>query len=167
MNAVLDFFTNTFVPNTYFGKILTTMIISMMPIGELRFSIPYGTFCNLPVYVSAIFSVIGNMLPVPFVILFIRKIFEWLRSKSKKLDKIIGNFEARTMKKSGLVKKSTFIGLILFVAIPLPGTGAWTAAFIAAMLEVRLKIAIPAIFIGVVIASIIVSLAVQGVITIL
>lgn len=149
--------------DTFIGKTLSTFLISMTPILELRGAIPFGVAAGLPLLFSCIVSVIGNLIPVPFVILFIRRIFEWLRSKNETLNNIVLKFEERTLRKSDLVQKYTFWGLFIFVAIPLPGTGAWTGAVIAALLEVRLKISMPAISLGVICASLVMSCLTYGV----
>lgn len=149
--------------NTFIGKIISTFIISMVPIIELRGAIPFGVANGLPLLLVCFISIIGNIIPVPFVILFIRRIFEWLRTKNEKLNNLVLRFEERAMNKSKLVQRYTFWGLFLFVAIPLPGTGAWTGSLIAAMLEIRLKIAIPAILLGLFCASIIMSCVTYGV----
>ena len=148
---------------TFFGKIISTFFLSMVPVLELRFAIPAGHTAGLDVWLSAIVSILGNCVPVPFIILFTRKIFEWMRKKSKKLDKIVTYFENKAEKHRGKVEKSKFWGLMILVAIPLPGTGAWTGALVAAMMEMRLKDAIPAIFTGVVVAGILVALTTAGV----
>ena len=144
--------------NTFIGKLLATFFMSMIPIIELRGAIPFGVALGLPVPVAFITAIIGNLLPVPFIILFIRKIFDWLRGKSDRLNNLVNKFEAHTLKKADKVRKGAFWGLLLFVAIPIPGTGAWTGAIIAALLEVRYKIALPAITLGVISAAIIMSL---------
>ena len=112
--------------------ILLTFLVAMVPVVELRGAIPFGVVRGLNLWTAIIASVLGNLVPVPFIILFIRRIFAWMR------------------------------GLWLFVAIPLPGTGAWTGALVAAMMEMRLKRAFPAIVIGVVIAGVIVSVVTYG-----
>ena len=105
----------------------------------------------------------GNLLPIPFIIVFIRKIFKWMQSKSPRLANIVAKLEAKADKKKDKVLKYEFWGLMLFVAIPLPGTGAWTGALIAAMLDMQLKRAFPAIAVGVLTAAIIVTAATYGV----
>ena len=105
----------------------------------------------------------GNLLPIPFIIVFIRKIFKWMQSKSPWLANIVAKLEAKADKKKAQVLKYEFWGLMLFVAIPLPGTGAWTGALIAAMLDMQLKRALPAIAVGVLTAAIIVTAATYGV----
>ncbi len=153
-----------FLLNTYIGKIISTFFISMVPIIELRGAIPFGTAHGLEVWVSAAISILGNMIPVPFIILFIRQIFDLMRKVSPRLDRLVRHFEKKADKHAETVNRYKFWGLFLLVAIPLPGTGAWTGALVAAMLEMRLKSAIPAIFMGVVAAGLIVALATAGVI---
>ncbi|MBQ9757448.1 MAG: small multi-drug export protein [Clostridia bacterium] len=135
----------------------------MVPVVELRGAIPIATASGLDLWLAILVSIVGNMIPVPFIILFIRKIFEWMRGKSEKLDKIVLAMERKAEKKRKVVDRYKFLGLFLLVAIPLPGTGAWTGALVAAMLEMRLKDAVPAIFLGVVGAGVIVALVTGGV----
>lgn len=153
--------------NSYVGKLVMTLLLSMVPVIELRGSIPVAVSSGIPVWLAACVSVVGNMLPVPFIIIFTRKIFAWIRRHLPKLDGFVARLEKRAEEKSDVVRKSSFWGLVILVAIPLPGTGAWTGALIAAMLEMRLKYALPAIVLGVVIAGILVSLASLGVIHII
>lgn len=149
------------------GNTLATLIVSMIPVIELRGAIPVGVSLGMPVWQAAIISIIGNMIPVPFIIAFIRVIFNWLRTKSEKMRRLVEKLEGMANKRAEKVIKYEFFGLLLFVAIPLPGTGAWTGALIAAMLNMRMKNALPSIFIGVCIAGLIVSLATLGVINLL
>ncbi len=139
------------------GKVFLTFLISMAPVVELRGAIPYATANGINLWLAIAVSVIGNMIPVPFIILFIRKIFGWLREKSERLNSLVGHFERKAEKHQETVKRYKFWGLFVLVAIPLPGTGAWTGALVAAMLEMRLKDAVPAIFMGVIAAGIIMS----------
>lgn len=138
-------------------KALITFLISMVPIVELRGAIPYGVTAGLNPWLTFALAVMGNMLPIPFILLFIRKIFTWMK-RYPKLAKIAEKFEARAAKKSGTVKKSETIGLCILVAIPLPGTGAWTGALVAALMNMRIKRALPTIFVGVLIAGLVVTL---------
>ena len=145
--------------NTLAGKMLMTFLISMVPVLELRGALPIAQAHGLSQAVAIPVAVVGNLLPVPFIIVFIRKIFAWIRSKLPKLDGVVTRLEERALSKSDKVQKSLFWGLFLFVAIPLPGTGAWTGALIAAMLDIRLKRAFPAIALGVITAGVVVGLA--------
>lgn len=143
-------------------KYILTFLISMLPIVELRGAIPYGLAANLPFWPVFICSFIGNLLPVPFIILFVRKIFAWLRIKSNKLNSIVTRLENKATSKEHLIKKYQAWGLFVFVAIPLPGTGAWTGALIASMFDIRLKTAFPIIALGVLVAGIITSIITYG-----
>ena len=148
--------------NSIGGKILMTIFISMVPVIELRGAIPIATAHGLNFWVAIVCSIIGNLIPVPFIIIFIRKIFELMRKWSVKLDKLVTKLEDRAQKKSDVVLKYAFWGLVILVAIPLPGTGAWTGALVAAMLNMRLRKAFPAIALGVLIAAVIVSVVTYG-----
>ena len=143
--------------NTFFGKILTTFLVSMVPVIELRGAIPIGVARGLPFWAAVLVSIIGNLVPVPFIIIFIKKIFAFMREKMPKLNGLVTRLENRANSKSETVQKYAFWGLFIFVAIPLPGTGAWTGALIAAMLEMPLKKAFPSIMLGVLSAGAIVT----------
>lgn len=144
------------------GKIIMTFLISMVPVVELRGAIPIGVAHGLNFWVAIAVSIVGNLVPVPFIIIFIRKIFAWLRTKSAWLNNLVTRLENRALKKTDTVRKFKFWGLFIFVAIPLPGTGAWTGALVAAMLEMRVKDAFPAIALGVLTAGIIVAFVTYG-----
>ena len=141
---------------------LITFLMAMVPVVELRGAIPYGVVSGLSVPEAFIIAVIGNLLPIPLLVVFTRKVFEWLRTKSDWLDKMVRKLEAKADKNKPLVEKYEFFGLMLLVAIPLPGTGAWTGALVAAMLDMRLKRAMPAIILGVLIAGVIVTSVTYG-----
>ncbi len=143
--------------NTFFGKILTTFLVSMVPVIELRGAIPIGVARGLPFWAAVLVSIIGNLVPVPFIIIFIKKIFAFMREKMPKLNGLVTRLENKANSKSETVQKYAFWGLFIFVAIPLPGTGAWTGALIAAMLEMPLKKAFPSIMLGVLSAGAIVT----------
>ena len=149
--------------NSLFGKLFMTFLISMVPVLELRGAIPIGVAHGLDYRIAIAVSILGNLVPVPFIVRFIRKIFAWLRTKSERLNGFVTRMEQRALKKSDTVRRARFWGLFLFVAIPLPGTGAWTGALIAAVLNMRLKRAVPVIFLGVVIAGCIITLLTHGV----
>ena len=147
---------------THTGNLMMTALIAMVPVLELRGAIPAGVAAGLSVKEALTVAIIGNMMPVPIIILFVRKVFDWMRVKSQKLDRLVCRFEAKAAKQSAVIDKYEWWGLVILVAIPLPGTGAWTGALVAAMLNMRLKRALPAIFIGVIIAGIIVSYITYG-----
>lgn len=142
--------------------ILLTFLVAMVPVVELRGAIPFGVVRGLNLWTAIIASVLGNLVPVPFIILFIRRIFAWMRAHMPKLDGLVTRMEKKAEKNRAAVEKYAFWGLAVLVAIPLPGTGAWTGALVAAMMEMRLKRAFPAIVIGVVIAGVIVSIVTYG-----
>ena len=150
---------------TVAGEFLLTMFISMIPVVELRGGVPAGIAMGLPLPLALLAGILGNMLPVPFVILFIRRIFKWIRTYIPKLGGMIDRLEARAYRKMNnekLVRYQAW-GLLAFVAIPLPGTGAWTGSLIAALMDLRLKNAVPVIFVGVVIAGLIMTALTYGV----
>ncbi len=130
--------------------------IAMTPVLELRGSIPYGAAAGLPAWETIILSIIGNLILTPFIILCVRGVLNWFKTK-KMFRRFAEWSEERVMKNKGVIEKYKIIGLAIIVAIPLPGTGAWTGAMLAGLLNMRLKDALPAIFIGVIIAAIIVG----------
>ena len=149
--------------STMTGKVLLTALISMLPVVELRGGLPAGVALGLPIPLSFAASLLGNMLPVPFVILFARPVFQWVRAHIPALGSFVTKLETRAYAKSKNVKKYEAWGLLIFVAIPLPGTGAWTGALIASVLNMRLKRAVPVIFLGVIIAGSIMTVLTYGV----
>lgn len=136
---------------------LTIFIISLMPILELRGGMIAARLLDVNYLEAFAICYIGNMLPIPFILLFIKKIFEWLR-RFKFFEKIIVKLEAKTEKNKEKVLKYKSWGLLLFVAIPLPGTGGWTGALMAALLGIDFKRALPIIALGVLLAGLIMSL---------
>jgi uncharacterized membrane protein len=141
---------------------LITFFMAMVPVIELRGAIPYGVIAGLSVPAAFIIAVIGNLVPIPVLVVFTRKVFEWLRTKSERLDRMVSRLESKAEKNQEVVNRYKFWGLVLLVAIPLPGTGAWTGALVAAMMDMRLKNAMPAIILGVIIAGIIVTTVTYG-----
>ncbi len=152
-----------FLQNSFIGKIIITLFWSMVPVVELRGAIPIGVGLDLPLWVAIAVSVIGNMIPVPFIMLFIRQIFKWMRKVNSTFARIVDKMEEKANKHRDKVTKYGFWGLFILVAIPLPGTGAWTGALVAAVMELRFKTALPAIFAGVIAAAVIVSIVTYGV----
>ena len=153
----------TFFSGANLGSLLMTLLIAMTPVLELRAAIPAGVIAGLDLRLVVITAIIGNLIPIPFIIVFIRRIFKWMQTKSERLAQLVKRMEEKADRKKDKVLKYEFWGLMLFVAIPLPGTGAWTGALIAAMLDMQLKRAFPAIAAGVVIAAFIVTVATYGV----
>lgn len=143
--------------------LLKVFFTSMIPVLELRAAIPLGAAFGLPWYWNYLVCCIGNMLPVPFILLFIRAILHWMK-RVRHLDKIALWLESRAAKNSVRVNRYAALGLFLFVAIPLPGTGAWTGSLVAALLEMRLKHSLLSVFFGVLIAGLIMTGISYGVI---
>lgn len=143
-------------------KELIVFVISMIPVLELRGSILAAGFLKMPFLSTFIIAVIGNCLPIPFVLLFIDKIFAFL--KKTRLKKAVEYLEKRALSKSDQITKYGRWGLFIFVAIPLPGTGAWTGSLAASLLRMKTKDAILPIFAGVFVAGLIMSLLSFGII---
>ena len=139
------------------GALLSTVLISMVPVLELRGGIPWGVAHGLPHFTAFMAAVVGNMIPLPFIVVYIRRIFKWMRRHLPQLDRVVDKLEAKAHLKGRKVTKYRYLGLMIFVAIPLPGTGAWTGALIAAFLDMRLRRAIPSIFAGVLIAGFLIT----------
>ena len=148
---------------TEIGAILLTFGTAMVPVLELRGAIPVGVAAGLSPWVACVTAILGNLVPVPFIMLLIRNIFDWLRDTKFFGPKIVA-LEKRAHLKGRVVRKYRLLGLIVLVGIPLPGTGAWTGALVAALLDIRLRNAIPAIFIGLLIAAAITLAVTMGVI---
>lgn len=143
---------------------LKTLVTAMMPILEIRGAIPVGVALGLDPWLAFAVGFVGNMLPIPILILLTRKIIEWLK-KHNMLVKLTAWLENKGSKGAQKVQKYSFWGLFILVAIPLPGTGAWTGALVASLLDMRLKRALPAIAMGVAAAGLIVLLVTYGVIS--
>jgi len=149
---------------TVIGKMCATFFISMLPVVELRFGLPYGIALGLEYPLALMAALLGNMIPVPFIIVYIKRIFEWMRKHMPRMNALVTKLENRAHLKGETVEKYGHWGLLIFVAIPLPGTGAWTGALIAALLNIRTSKAVPVILIGVCIAAAIMTLITYGVI---
>lgn len=141
---------------------LIVFLISLLPVLELRGGMIAASLLGLDLIPSFIICFIANMIPIPFILLFIRRIFQFLRDKPF-FGKVIEKLEIRSMRKSESVKKYRGWGLLLFVAIPLPGTGGWTGALIAALIDMRITTATGIIAVGVFIAGVIMSVVSYGI----
>ncbi|MBQ4425620.1 MAG: small multi-drug export protein [Lachnospiraceae bacterium] len=137
-------------------------IVSMVPVIELRGGLIAAALLGMPLWEGVVCCLIGNMIPVPFILLFITPFFNWLKT-TKLLHKFAEKMEARAESKKDRVEKYEFWGLVLFVGIPLPGTGAWTGGMIASMLNIPLKKAVPAIFLGLLLATVIMCIFTYGI----
>lgn len=135
------------------GKCLFTTLVSMIPIIELRGGIPFGVALGLPYWLAFPAAVIGNVIPAPFIIVYIRRIFAWMRRHLPHLNSMVDKLEEKAHLKGQKVRRYQYLGLWIFVAIPLPGTGAWTGSLVAAFLNMRLKQALPAVVLGVMTAG--------------
>ena len=143
-------------------QILSVFGLAMIPVFELRGAIPVGVAAGLPFWTVFLTAFLGNLLPVPFLILFTRRVFEWLRTKSALLERFVSRLERKAATKEDLLKKYELLGLCILVAIPLPGTGAWTGTLAGSILDMKFKDVVKACMGGVLLAGIIMGLASAG-----
>ena len=151
MSAIIEWFTTTLA-----GKILTTVGVSMVPVIELRGAIPIGMGMGLDYFTAVVASVIGHMIPIPFILVFLMKIFDWMKKRDNWMGRVVDKMLSIADRKRETVDKYGWIGLFILVAIPLPGTGAWTGALVASVFKLPFKKALLSIFLGVLAAGIIV-----------
>ena len=152
--ALVDRIVDVFQGNV--PKELIIFLVSMLPVLELRGGMIAAKLLGVPLLKAFVICYIGNILPIPFILLFIRKIFQFLKRFSG-TRKIVEKLEVRSMRQSEKVKRWRNWGLLLFVTVPLPGTGGWTGALIAALLDIRSKTSLPIIALGVLIANLIMT----------
>lgn len=155
IQSIVTFFQDK-IPNE-----LTVFIISLLPVLELRGGLIAAKLLDMDIIRAFIVCYLGNMLPIPFILLFLKKIFDWMR-KSKKLGKIVGKLEHKAEKHRKTIDKYGAWGLLVLVAIPLPGTGGWTGALVAEIMDIKFKKALPIIALGVLIAGFIVGALFYG-----
>lgn len=147
------------------GEELCVMLCSMIPIIELRGAIPLGAALGLPWWQNYILAVVGNMIPVPFILLFIKRIIAWMTSCRVRFFRKVGLWIVKKADKNrDKIERYSFWGVCLFVAIPLPITGAWTGSLVAATIDMKFWKAIVSCLLGVMIAGVIMSLASYGVV---
>ncbi len=159
VEAIKAFFTETVGP--YFS----VLFCSMIPIIELRGAIPMGAALGLPWWQNYLISVVGNMLPVPIILLFVRGVLDWMAASKIKLFASVARWvNAKAEKNRAKIERYSFWGVALFVAIPLPATGAWTGSLVAATIEMRFWKAMLSALIGVMIAGGVMTLASYGVV---
>ncbi len=151
--ALAHYFTELFT-DLNFGKELIVFIVSMLPILEVRGGMIVASLLELNPYLSLLIGFLGNILPIPFLIFLLKPIFAWMR-KWKIFAKIVTKLEEKAEKNKGKIEKYEFLGLLLLVAIPLPGTGAWTGCLVASVFNIDKKISIPACILGVLGATLI------------
>ena len=159
MESIAVWFTNTL--GQYVSEEIVIFIISMIPILELRGGLIAASLLKVSLVKAIPICIIGNIIPIPFILLCIRQIFKWL-GKTKLFHGLIERLERKAMSKSDRIKQWEFWGLALFVGIPLPGTGAWTGSLIAALLEIDIKKAVLAELVGIAMATIIMSVFSYG-----
>jgi len=160
---MIEFIQNFFLETV--GKELCVLFCSMLPIIELRGAIPLGAALGLEWWLCYILAVIGNILPVPFILLFIKKIIKWMSSCRISFFNKLANWIIRKAEKNrDRIEKYSFWGVCIFVAIPLPMTGAWTGLLVAAFIDMKFWKALLSCFIGVLIAGTVMSLASYGVV---
>lgn len=152
------------ITSTLVGKVVASGFISMLPLVELRGGIPIAVGLGLEPLTAIVTCVIANIIPIPFIILFIRKIFAVVRKWSVAFEKLISKVEAKAYKHRGKIDKYAGWGLFILTAIPLPGTGAWTASLLATLMNMRLSQAFLPIALGVVGAGAIMSIVSYGVV---
>lgn len=157
--AIAEFFVENF-SDKLSGELIS-FIVSLLPVLELRGGLIVAKLLDVNFFLAFFICFVGNMLPIPFILIFIRKIFNMLK-RFKRVENAITKLEARSIRKAESIKKYRLWGLFLFVAIPLPGTGAWTGALIADLLDIRIKHALPVISAGVFCAGIIISILSYG-----
>ena len=145
----------------YVSKEAVVFIISMIPILELRGGLIVSKLLEVPITTAIPLCIIGNIIPIPFILLFIKQIFKWMK-KIRLFRGLVEKLEQKAMGKSDNIKKYEFWGLVLFVGIPLPGTGAWTGSLIAALLDIDFKKAVLAELLGIAIATVIMSIFSYG-----
>lgn len=159
MDSIVQWFTSSL--GQYVSREMVVFIISMIPVLELRGGLLAASLLQIPITTAIPICIAGNIIPIPFILLFINKAFQWMK-KINLFRPFIETLEQRAMKKSDGVAKGEFWGLALFVGIPLPGTGAWTGSLVAALLEIEFKKAILSVFVGVIIATVIMSILSYG-----
>ena len=150
----------------YVSKEAVVFIISMIPILELRGGLIVSKLLEVPITTAIPLCIIGNIIPIPFILLFIKQIFKWMK-KIRLFRGLVEKLENKAMSKSDNIKRYEFWGLVLFVGIPLPGTGAWTGSLIAALLDVDFKKAVLAELLGIAIATAIMSIFSYGLLGVL
>ncbi len=161
VNAIIGTFGG--ITTIAYGKELLVFIISLMPILELRGGLIAAALLGLDPIPSYIISIIGNIIPVPFILLLINKILKWMRN-SKHFKSFANWLDSKVEKHKGQIEKYGYLGIILFVGVPLPGTGAWTGSLIASVLEMDRKKTFIAVLAGIVMASIIMMILSFGLI---
>ena len=164
INGIINIFSN-FTAMKY-GKELIVFIVSLLPLLELRGGLIAASLLGVKPLVGYIVSIIGNVIPVPFILLFINKILEWMRnSKIKWMRKVAHWLDKKAKKNHDKIEKYGYLGLVLFVGIPLPGTGAWTGCLAASVFEMDRRKSFFAVMLGIFMASIIMMILSYGILS--
>ena len=162
MTAIREALVNTLQAHNI-PSVWICFIVSMIPLIELRGGLIVSSILKVPLWKAIIFCITGNIVPIPFILLFIKRILLWMKNiHFFKIDKFAEWLEKRAQKKSDALKKGEFLGLMLFVGIPLPGTGAWMGSLMAALFDIKLPKAVIAELCGLILATIIMSLLSYG-----
>ena len=159
MESLVQLFSSTL--GQYVSEEVVVFLISMCPFLELRGGLLAASLLKVPIIKAIPLCIIGNLIPIPFILIFIKKIFSWMK-RFKIFRGLIERLENRAMSKSDKVTQYEFMGLVLFVGIPLPGTGAWMGSLVAALLEMDIKKAVAAELMGIAIATVIMSFLSYG-----
>ncbi|MFR1709087.1 MAG: COG2426 family protein [Clostridium sp.] len=160
VESLVNWFTNSL--SGFMPKEFIVLLISMVPILELRGGLIAASVLGIDMFRAIGYCILGNVIPIPFILLFITPIFNWMKN-TKLFRPTVEKLEKKSMSKSDQIKKYEFLGLMLFVGIPLPGTGAWTGALIASLLNIKFKKAFWAIFFGLLIATVIMCIISYGI----
>lgn len=158
MESFITWFMNTI--GQYISPEWSVFLVSMVPLIELRGGLLLSSMLGIPMWRAILFCVMGNILPIPFILLFIKKIFHWMAEHH--MSKIVVRMEEKARKNKPKIDRYGMWGLLLFVGIPLPGTGAWTGALVAALFDMDLKRASLSILGGIFLAAIIMTIVSYG-----
>ncbi len=161
MESIVNWFVNSPL-GAYVSREMVVFIISLFPILELRGGILAASLLDVPMARGILISAVGNFIPIPFILIFIKRIFAWMR-RFRLFRPLVDRLERRAMGRRGQIERYEFIGLLFFVGIPLPMTGAWTGSLIAALLGMDVKRAIKAELIGIAMAACIMTILSYGV----
>lgn len=159
MESIANWYSSTL--GSWLPKEVFVFFVSMLPFIELRGGLPIASMLGIPIVKANILCIVGNLLPIPFILLFIKAIFRFMKNHNI-LKSLVEKLEARAERKSEGVEKGEFIFLLLFVGIPIPGTGAWMGSLIAALFDFDIKKASIAIFLGIILAACIMSIVSYG-----
>ena len=159
MSSLAAWFAGTL--GRYISKEAVVFIVSLLPLMECRAGLLVASLLQVPITTAIPLSVAGNILPIPFILLLIKTIFKWMR-KVPLFAPLVDKLEQRALNRSSALEKGEFLGLLLFVGIPLPGTGGWTGSLLASLLEIDLKKASLAILLGILLATLIMSIVSYG-----